>query len=67
LNLDLLKGKAICEAPWWFQLILIILMAAFLIGMVFVLQKWAILTLVINKLTGINWLDLLKFGKGRSP
>jgi len=53
--------------PLWFRLLVILMTAAILFGLIYALQKWAIPTGILNKLTGIKWLELLKSGKGRSP
>ena len=55
------------DEPYWFRLIVIVIALAGIIAIIWVLQKWAIPTAVVNILTEIKWPELLKFGKGRSP
>ena len=65
---EFLKVKvSFTSEPLWFRLVVIALALGFYIALIWALQKWALPTLVLNKLTGIKWLDVLKFGKGRSP
>ena len=65
---DLLRAKLVfTDEPLWFRLFVIAITTAILFGLIWALQKWAIPTLLLNKLTGIKWPEWLKLGKSRSP
>lgn len=67
-NVNLLKGSVnIDDESKVFKLVVMIIAAAFLIGMIWALHEWAMPTLLLNNLTDIKWLEFLKSGKGRSP
>jgi hypothetical protein len=55
------------DEPYWFRLTIIIIALAGIVAIIWALHQWAIPTFIANKLTGIKWSELLKFGKGRSP
>ncbi len=68
-SLDLLRGRATWYEtdPWWYRIVIIIIMVLFLIVMVWALKVWVLPTLAAGNLLGLKFSDLMKTGKGRSP
>ena len=65
---DLLKARLIfTDEPLWFRITIYLITAGVLIFAIWALHQWVLPPLVINKLSNIKWLDILKMGKGRSP
>lgn len=67
--IDLLGGKIVFNEndPWWYKLLVIIILAAFILGVVWILKGWVLSAVAAKGLSGLNLNDLLKIGKGKSP
>jgi hypothetical protein len=68
-SLDLLRGRSTWYEtdPWWYRIVITIIMVLFLIVMVWALKVWVLPTIMAGNLSGLKISDLIKIGKGRSP
>ena len=67
-SINLLTGKAsFTNEPLWYRLVVMIIMALFILGIVYMLHQWALPTLAAQGLSGMNLNNLFKFGIGKSP
>lgn len=66
--INLLNGKvSFKNEPHWYKLIVIIVMAAFLLLVLWILKGWAIPTMAAKGLSGLNLNDILKTIRRKSP
>lgn len=68
-SLDLLRGRLVWgkDEPYWFKIVIVIIMGTVLIVMALTLRQWVIPTIAGSQLAGSKFLDVVKLIKGKSP
>ncbi len=65
-SINLFSGKIVHSEsdPIWYRLIVLVIVIAFIIGVLWIMKAWAIPVLTARN---IDFFNLFKIGKGRSP